>query len=192
MDQHDGFSRVLKDLRAGDDAAALAVHARFVRRLVNLAQRRCHAWAKARADRDCEDLVQSAFGSFFVRCGHGQYELGSWEEAWRLLVVITLRKCGMRHEYLRAGRRDAAREVAGAHRHLADRQPTPEEAAALAETVDRWLLEMAPLDRSIVELGLQGFSSAQIAGRLERSERTVRRVRCHVEDRLKALCAGGA
>jgi DNA-directed RNA polymerase specialized sigma24 family protein len=97
----------------------------------------------------------------------------------------------MRHEYLRAGRRDAARQAACSGLESADRQPTPEEAAVLAETVDRWLLEMEPLDRAIVELGLQGFSSEQIAGRLKRSERTVRRVRRHVEDRLRELIVGG-
>jgi RNA polymerase sigma-70 factor, ECF subfamily len=192
MDRSDAFHHVLEDLRAGDDAAASAVHRRFIRRLVSLAQRRCHAWAKAKADRDCEDLVQSAFKSFFVRCGRGQFDLESWEEAWRLLAVITLRKCGMRHEYLRAGRRDAAREVARSRLELTDRQPTPEEAAMLAETVDHWLVEMEPLDREIVELGLQGFSSEQIAERLKRSERTVRRVRRHLEERLKELIVGGA
>jgi RNA polymerase sigma-70 factor (ECF subfamily) len=191
MDRNTAFPHVLQDLRSGDDNAATVVHARFVRRLVTLAHRRCHAWAKAKADRDCEDLVQSAFKSFFVRCGRGQFDLDSWEEAWRLLVVITLRKCGMRHEYLRAGRRDAAREVESGL-ESADRRPTPDQAAMLAEIVDQWLLEMEPLDREIVELGLQGCSSEQIAQRLKRSERTVRRVRRHVEDRLKALIVGVA
>jgi hypothetical protein len=91
MDRHHVFHHVLEDLRAGDDSAARVVHIRFIRRLVTLAQRRCHAWAKAKADRDCEDLVQSAFKSFFVRCGRGQFDLESWEEARRLVVVITLR-----------------------------------------------------------------------------------------------------
>jgi RNA polymerase sigma-70 factor (ECF subfamily) len=189
MDQTDRFSDVLECLRAGDDDAATAVHGRFVRRLVALAQRRCYSWTKA--DRDCEDLVQSAFKSFFLRCGRGEFRLDSWEEAWRLLVVITLRKCGVRQKYLCADRRNAARVTAPSRREFADRQPTAEEAAMLVETVDRWLIEMQPLDREIVELGLQGLSSGQIAENLKRSERTVRRVRRHVEDRLKELIVGG-
>ena len=147
MNQIDAFPRVLEDLRTGDDDAARVVHDRFVRRLVALARRHCYARARARADRDCEDIVQSAFKSFFVRCG----------------------------------RIDPA-----------DREPTPADAAMLAEVVDRWLLELHPLDRAIAELGLQGVSSEEIARRLERLERTVRRARRRVEDRLRAMAAGGA
>jgi RNA polymerase sigma-70 factor (ECF subfamily) len=192
MDQHDAFPGVFEGLRAGDGEAAVRVHSRFVRRLVNLAHRRCQAWVRAKPDRDCEDLVQSAFKSFFVRCGDGQFDLDSWDEAWRLLAIITLRKCGMRVEYLRALRRDSNREISVSSRDFAaDRQPTPEEAAMLAETVDQWLFELEPLDRAIVELGLKGFSNERIAERLKRSARTVRRVRRDVEVRLKELIARG-
>jgi RNA polymerase sigma-70 factor (ECF subfamily) len=55
----------------------------------------------------------------------------------------------------------------------------------LAETVDRLLAALAPPERAIVELSLEGYTTAEIADRLGRSQRTVRRVRERIKDFLK-------
>ncbi len=60
----------------------------------------------------------------------------------------------------------------------------PEEAVILAETVEELFRGLDPEDRSIVELQLQGFSSTESATILKRSERTVRRVRARVRNRI--------
>src|SRR5207245_2221645 len=83
---------------------------------------------------------------------------------------------------LRAGRRDAAREVVapagGGAEPPPDRDPTPAEAAALVETLERWLRGLSPGERTITELGLQGYAAPDIAERLGRTERSVRRSPC--------------
>src|SRR5205085_11767661 len=113
-----------------------------------------------------------------------------WEAAWALLVLITVRKCHDRRERLAAQsrdlRREAGDEVVWA---LADREPTPEEAALLTETLTLWLDALSPIDRSIVELGLlQGHDDFEVGRRLRRSQRTLRRVRRRAEDQLRAVC----
>src|SRR4051794_6981738 len=96
-------------------------------------------------------------------------------------VVISLRKCARRRAALSTGRRNGAHEVAwpapvdgaGPRCESFVREPTPDEAATLAETVAGWLRGLGPSERAIMELDLQGLSFAEIAVRLHRSERTV-------------------
>src|SRR5262249_7517072 len=108
---------------------------------------------------------------------------------WGLLVVITLRKCGKRRDYLRARRRDpkhraADRAVAG---EAVDRDPTPPEGVMLADLVQRLLEGLDPTERGIMELTLEGYTAREVSERLGRSERSVWRVREGVRERLRRL-----
>src|SRR5262245_61942026 len=136
------FSPLMARLRSGEDAAAREVFERFAGRLVALARGRFNRLLARKVDP--EDVVQSAFKSFFVRHRAGKLDVGDPGGLWNLLTLITLRKCADRAEYYRAGRRDASREVTGpdggdgpdAWLVALDRQPRPDEAAILAETVE--------------------------------------------------------
>jgi RNA polymerase sigma-70 factor (ECF subfamily) len=192
MTSHDSFAQLMTRLKEGDQTAAGEVFGRFIRRLVSLATNQFDSWIRLRVD--VEGVVQSAFKSFFVGHGEGQFEgLDDWDSLWGLLTVITLRKCNRRHEYLRAECRDPGREVERFYSpegeeswwEAIDREPTPLEAAILTEMVERLLDGLEPPERAIVELSLQGYTTAEIADRLGRSERTVRRVRERVRDRLQ-------
>jgi RNA polymerase sigma-70 factor (ECF subfamily) len=191
MDSMDSFAQFMTRLKEGDEAAASEVFGRFVRRLVGLASRQFDSWLKRKVD--LEGVVQSAFKSFFAGHDQGRFEgLADWEGLWGLLTVITLRKCSRRHEYLGAECRDPRREVARSSSperqdwwEAIDREPTPLEAALLNETVDRLLLGLSPPERAIVELSLQGYTTVEIADRLQRTQRTVRRVRERVKHCLE-------
>ena len=100
--------RLLERLRSDEDAAARDVFQRFARRLVALTRRQFEPRLAHRVDP--EDVVQSAFKSFFVRHREGKLQVGDWDNLWGLLTLITLRKCADRVEYLRAdGATSAAR-----------------------------------------------------------------------------------
>src|SRR5262245_57347305 len=107
---NDSFAQLMQRLRTGEDNAAREVFERYARRLIGLARGRFDQRLAHKVDP--EDVVQSAYKSFFLRQRDGRLEVGSWDNLWSLLVLITLRKCADRVEYLRAERRDAAREVA--------------------------------------------------------------------------------
>jgi RNA polymerase sigma-70 factor (ECF subfamily) len=147
---------------------------------------------------DPEDVVQSVFKSFFGRHAAGQFEVESPDDLWSLLTVITLRKCGHRIDYFRAARRDVQREVAleaGTDEvppgwEALARDPTPAEAAMLAETVERLLRNLEGADRRIFQLSLQGESVAQISSQVGLSERTVERVRREIRRCLERLRGG--
>jgi RNA polymerase sigma-70 factor (ECF subfamily) len=193
MPSHDSFADVMDRLRAGDEAAAHEVFQRFVRKLVRLARRQFDAVLRRKVDP--EDVVQSAFKSFFLRYGVGKLEVNDWDNLWGLLTIITLRKCLDRVEYHHAERRDVQREAAaqpgtvGAEPwwEAVAREPRPEEAVVLAETVELLLRGLDEDERPILEMSLQGYTTQEISERLGRPERSVRRLREHVKKQLQRL-----
>lgn len=163
---------------------------RFTRRLVGLA--RNHLDERLRHRIEPEDVVQSAYKSFIVRYGDGVLAEEGWSGLWGLLTTITLRKCADRVRYYRAECRDIARETEQADGAdpptvppAFDREPTPEQAAVLAETVERLLSGLAEDERAIVELSLQGYSTQEIGKMLGRAERSVRRIRERIRHQLE-------
>jgi RNA polymerase sigma factor (sigma-70 family) len=186
MAADEAFAELMARVRAGDDAAETLVFRRYARRLVGLAARQFDGWLRDRVD--VEDAVLSACKSFFLRCRQDAFDVADWDELWSLLAMITLRKCSKRREQARAARRDVARERPGSSSDLEglipDRGPTPEEAAMLSEMVEQLFRSTEPVDRSIVEQILMGYTAEEIAERCECSVRTVGRVRHRAKQRL--------
>jgi RNA polymerase sigma-70 factor (ECF subfamily) len=193
MGPHDSFVELAARLRAGDQGAATAVFRRFAGRLIALA--RAELDARLRRKLDPEDVVQSVYRSFFTRYQAGQFDFATWDELWSLLTVITVRKCLGRAEYYLtkcrnvAGEADAAAwgDAAAGLSEAIDREPTPLEAAVLAETVEQMMRGLEPNDRAIIELSLQGYTAAEISARVGHAERTVGRVRERIKKRLQRM-----
>src|SRR5262249_61833539 len=76
--------------REGDQQAAAEIFRRYVGRLIGIVQARLSAKLARRVDP--EDVVQSAYRSFFAGARNGQYDLPLGRDLWRLLVAITLHK----------------------------------------------------------------------------------------------------
>ena len=187
---NDSFHEFLARLEARDGDAARELFRRFTGQLITLARRRLDGPLRHKVD--SEDVVQSTYKSFFRRYDAGDLEFVNWNSLWGLLTLITLRKCADRVAYHRAERRDAAREVsapAGSEGaplpEALGREPTPDEAVVLTETVERLLAGLDPDERPIVELSLLGHSTREISEELGVPERTVRRVRERVRHRLE-------
>jgi RNA polymerase sigma-70 factor, ECF subfamily len=189
----DSFPQFLARLQASDGEAARELLRRFTAQLIALARRRCIPSFRAKVDP--EDIVQSVYKSFFCRYGAGNLETDNWKSLWGLLTLITLRKCSERVAYHRAGCRDVAREASVPFGdeyglpwlEIAGREPTPLEAAELSEMVDRLLAGLNADERPIIDLSLQGFTAQEISRRLNRAERSVRRLRERVRNRLQRM-----
>ena len=170
----------------------------FSRRLIGLA--RTHLHGRLQHKVDPEDVVQSAFKSLLVRYGDEALATAGWEGLWGLLTLITVRKCADRARYFQADCRDLKREASGtantdsnpAWFAAAGREPTPEEAAVLAETVADLLQQLSGDERTIVELSLQGYSTEEISAETGRAERSVRRLRERVRKQLEQQQAEAA
>jgi RNA polymerase sigma factor (sigma-70 family) len=193
MAQEPDFAALVEGLRQGDPDAARLIFQRFTCQLIALARR--HLSDRVRRKVDPEDIVQSAFKSFFTRQVDGQYVLTGWDSLWGLLTVITLRKCGYRLRHYQAARRDLRREVSP----VADpedavtvwqpvaREPTPAEAAVLAEAVEQLFRDLQEPQRPIVELALQGYTAAEISAETGSAERTVYRILERLKRKLQHL-----
>lgn len=183
------FADVMGRLRAGDARAATQVFERFAQRLIGLARRRLNR--RLRNKVDPEDVLQSAFRSFFGR--QEQFQFADWDSLWALLVVLTWRKCARQADLYGAARRAVEREVPSARELEAmDREPSPAEAAVLADTVAELLRRSAPRDRPILELSLQGYTGLEVSEQAGCTERTVRRVLARARDRLQELDNGSS
>ncbi|MFO0968453.1 MAG: sigma-70 family RNA polymerase sigma factor [Gemmataceae bacterium] len=196
------FPALMARLRAGHDDAAARVFQQYARRLMALA--RIHLDGALRQKVDPEDVMQSAFRSFFHHQVDRGYEPDNWDGLWRLLALITVRKCYDRHEHFRAACRDVGREVPRSPGHdpgaddsamswqALTREPSPSEAAMLAETVQGLMRELSARDREILTLSLQGFGPPEISSQVGCTERTVYRVLEHIRDLLEKRQAEGS
>ena len=143
--------------------------------------------------------MQSALNSFFQRHADGQFELESWDNLWSLLTVITLRKCGHKTEHFLAACRDVRRETkpappeedSSASWQAIAREPTPDEATRLTETVELMFRGLDDLDRQTIEMSLQGYKVAEVSARLGRTERSIYRLLERCKRRLEASGDGG-
>jgi RNA polymerase sigma-70 factor (ECF subfamily) len=185
------------DAAAGAPVNPGEVFERFSRRLIGLA--RAHLNARLQYKVEPEDVVQSAYKSFFLRYGDGALATEGWNGLWGLLTTITLRKCADRARFHRAQSRDLAREATTGDegdsptlREAAGREPTPDQAAVLAETVEGLLQRLDADERTIVEMSLQGCTTQEISEHTGRAERSVRRIRESVRKQLERQQLEGA
>lgn len=185
MDPDSSFDDLMRRVRAGDNAAAELIYTQYAHRVIGLARSRLSSLIKQKEDPD--DVAQSVFKSFFRAQQAGNLNLQDREGLWKILFVITLRKCARRAEHYHAQCRDARKEaefqdgVAG--------ESTPEEAVLLTETVEEVLRDLHERERPILVLALNGQSPEAISTQIGRTERTVYRVLKRVREKLEEMHA---
>lgn len=171
----------LDRVRDGDESATKELLDCYVERLIELARSRLSPKLTRRLDP--EDVVQSAFRSFFRQARTGRDDVREEEDLWRLLAAITLHKVLRRAKYHRAKKRNVSSEESGVlwsalravgHEAYA-REPTPEEAITLKEQVEEVMRRLSKLQRRVIELRLQGNSVEEISIEARCSERSVHR-----------------
>jgi RNA polymerase sigma-70 factor (ECF subfamily) len=186
----DASQDLLARCREGDSQAAAELFHRYTEQLISLARRNLSPKLARRLDP--EDVVQSAYRSFFADVRAGRYVLERSGDLWRLLAAITLHK--LHHQ---VGRHTAARRSVERERGFGDesslfglpaatvaRTPSPEEAVIVVDELECAMRGMNSLHRRMVELRLQGCRFQEIATDTDRSERLVRRVLDQFRQRL--------
>jgi RNA polymerase sigma-70 factor (ECF subfamily) len=188
--QNDHSLALLRRFRAGDEQAAVEIFDRYTLRLMAIARQRISAQLARRIDP--EDVVQSVYRSFFrqARSSTVEPEVG---RLWNLLAGITVKKVLGQVEFHTAGKRTMRAEqpmpagsaVFAMSEEFIDREPSPAEAAALNDEVERLLSSCDAEERQIWELRLQGEDLEAIAVRVKKSTRTVRRVLTRIGQQLE-------
>lgn len=187
-DEHGSVTREVRLLNAEDallrEQAAARIWERFEPRLIELLRRRLGPGIRVREDE--YDVVQSMFQSFFVMQKEGAAPLPGRDDLRRLLVWMTLCKASAAVHRHQARRRDVRKEravalPAGAEQTLAswvgepsDRSAfDPRDAAVSREEFDRIMAALPEPLRRILERRLEGWTNAEIAAQIHRTERTV-------------------
>lgn len=190
------FQDLAAQLASGErEDAARVIFERFSNRLINLARTRLGGHLRHRVDP--ESVVQSAYRSFFRGADAERFVYEAWEDLWGLLTILTLRKVYARADYFLAEKRHVGRErpLAQDDQHPSDRielaaaQPSPEEAAMLAELVENLMDGLRSREREVAVLLLQRNTVREISHIVKMSERTVSRIRARIQDHLEKLIA---
>lgn len=159
---------------AQDQGAARELFRRYSERVLGFLRPRLSDRLAGRVEAD--DVAQSVFNSFFRGVRDGGFTFAQREDVWRLLVGIAVHKLRNQCRRHTAGGRDVGREVADPVGEAVARDPSPDEAAAVGDVLERSLRGRTPRDREIVERFIQGVPYEQIAADINWSQRTVRRV----------------
>jgi RNA polymerase sigma factor (sigma-70 family) len=177
--------------RGGDQQAAAELVRRFTVRLLALARSQLSDKLARRVDP--EDVVQSAYRSFFTGARADRYEVQRAGDLWQLLAAITIHK--LHHQVARhtAGKRAVDREQGfggedsrrGLRAELIARDPSPADAAGIVDELDHLTRDLPPLHRQMVDMRLQGYALQEIADATGRCERLVRRVLDRLKVRLQ-------
>ncbi|WP_350187713.1 sigma-70 family RNA polymerase sigma factor [Gimesia sp.] len=177
--------QLLEMYQAGENEAATVLFDRYVARLIALARSRIGARLRRRIDP--EDVIQSAYRSFFVHARVGEYQLQKTGDLWRLLAGITLHKLYGQIEKHTAGKRSIDRE-APPDTILATAtvpEPAPSEVVAIIEELSLLIQDLPSEERLVLTASLQGQENAEISSTIGKSERTVRRLLANARNKLE-------
>ena len=189
MESVGSVTRLLNDVAEGSPSikqrAEAEIWRRYFPQLLTLARKSLDARTRRREDE--EDILQSMYASFCARLKRGEFELEGRGDLMKLLVTMTLFKTRRTIARHRRQRRDARRETAPVQNdpersarwsfeQMDKASPTPDEAVAFNEEVQRQLSALDPALRQIVLWKLEGYTNAEIADRkLKCAERTIER-----------------
>jgi len=177
--EHDDFDELLKRVQQGDAAAleSLVEHYEYE---VRLAARSLLGPA-LRPYLDSIDLTQSVHFALLDGMQRDKLQIGSPEHLVALAVTIVRRKVArhwrrLKHQQRMENWQGDDRDVDTLLESLLDREDDPARAAQVAEEVETILSGLSGDQRRLIELRLQGYSTAD-AARLMGVDADVLRVR---------------
>lgn len=177
----------------GSQQAADVLVRRYMVRLTALAGSRLSRKLARRID--AEDIVMSAWRSFFVGASPGRFQPSEDDNLWPLLVTITLRKIARQAARHSTERRnfelDTTFDESTDWRSAVSKDPSPDEAAILVDEVESLFDRLDKPDREVLTRRLQGEDLASIADAMNRSERTIgrsmQRIRSMITDNSEII-----
>jgi len=177
----DSVTHFFHQLCVGDPTGAEQLWRRYSPRLLGLARKTLGGRGQAGFGPD--DVVQSAFVSFWKRAADGQFARDmDRDDLWNLLGVITVRKARKKIRHARAQKRGGGTVVTESALNDGDtgsfelggqlgQLPTGD----LDQTCEDLLSNLEDEPRSIVLLKLMGYTNREISQELNCSERKVER-----------------
>jgi RNA polymerase sigma-70 factor (ECF subfamily) len=157
---------------------------------MRLAKRRIGQRMTSRVDP--EDVVQSAYRTFFTRVKNDEFSFHEQDDLFKLLVRLTVHKALRQIAYHRAAKRNPELEALQSSnpqeflQQISAESATPDMEVALLDEFEQFMGQLQPLDRDVLQLKLQGYSTVEIAEKLGSYDRKIRRVL----ERIQELARG--
>lgn len=191
MSQPDTVTLWIDQLKAGNSSAAQRLWEVYFQRMVALARRKLEGAPRVVGDE--EDVALSAFKSFCLAAREGRFtQLLDSDNLWPLLMAITANKSV---DFIRSQNRqkrggtgkpaeqsDPPAADAGPAPSLSEiisREPAPEFTTELADHLQRLIVRLDATGdadlRQVALLKLDGYTTSEIAERLNCAGRTVER-----------------
>jgi DNA-directed RNA polymerase specialized sigma24 family protein len=190
MDEADkkSVTRLIEEMKTGDDSAVEALWNRYFDQLVNLARQQLGGRFRRVADE--EDVALSAFHSLVAGAERNRFHaLSDRRSLWRLLVMITRGKIADQVQHQARQKRGGGQvrgesvfqpagdsDDLGGIDQVAGTEPTPDFLVQMTEELDRRLDSLGDETlRQVALLALEGWTNEEIAGKINRSTRSVER-----------------
>ncbi len=185
MSDERSVSRWIDEVKTGNSMAAREIWERYYHRLVGMARQRLRGRQQQLADE--EDIAISVFESFYRAAENGRFpDLSGRDDLWRLLLRMAARKIidqQRRDTTVRRGGEETIQPIFSQNPAGEDAiiqvigdEPSPEMVLMMTESCEELLahLEDETLQK-IAVAKMEGYSNAEIAKQLGRSERTIER-----------------
>jgi RNA polymerase sigma factor (sigma-70 family) len=189
MAPNGSVTRLFVPLRAGDPAAVQRLWERYYPRMVGLGRKKLQGLPQRAVDE--KDVAQDAFISFWKGVEDGRFPtLDDRDDLWCVLVTLTVPKAARLRRAAACVKRGGGRKPAEESQADSGEEPlleqvlapdpTPEEAAEMAEELQRLLAALPEDLRKVAALKMEGHSNAEIAAQLGVVKRTVTRCLQHI------------
>ena len=169
----------------GSEDAAAVLFRRYQVRLISLVRSRLSRRLARRVD--AEDIVLSAYRSFFLAARSGRLTPTVGDELWPILVTVTMRKLAHQARAHQSARREMDRELANGSawmQSILSSEPAPDHAALLADEIEQQLKRLDSVGRDVLTQTLQGVETSAIATAIKMSSRSVRRIQERIRREL--------
>ena len=164
------FAELLAAAQAGEDAAMAQLVAQYEPDVRLVA--RLRLGAALRPHLDSLDIVQSVHRSLMVGLRGGRFDISSPEKLIALALTMVRRKVANHWRHLQRQQRlsggDGERQnVVEVLASLQAKSDDPHELLAIRDAVQKLLAGVSPLERQLIELRLEGYSTVEAARKLD-------------------------
>ena len=172
MDEKTSETLLNRYQTGSDSAAAFEIHSRYQTRLVSLAKEQLMGVLRSKIE--AEDISQETFAAFFALADRNEVRWQKQGDLWRLLAGIAGNKVKQTFAHYSQQKRLASDEVQITA--LTDPEIRSDSITALGELVEECVVNEKPLLKSVLLMRLAGHTTSEIAEKLGRSPRTIRRL----------------
>ena len=183
------FEELLALAREGDAQAMAEIIAGYEREVRTIA--RLRLGPALRPYLDSVDLVQSVHHSVMLGLKNDKYVLERPEDLIALAATIVRRKAARHWQRMQRQRRDSGGGAAGDSLpdllvNLSTREAAPEDDTDYKDLIAKVCAQLDPADRQLLELHLEGYSTADVARMLEQNPDVLRVKLSRLRSRLRA------